>query len=174
MSYLEPARRVLQIEIAELQRLETRLDDSFDTAVQLLLETIRAGKKIVVVGIGKSGHIAEKISATLTSTGSLSVVLHSVNATHGDLGVIADGDAILILSASGETEEIVALKILKPEIATDQAVQDNFKRELCLARKITHKNVCRIHDFSRSNGTAYASMEFIEGESLLSRLNRVG
>jgi serine/threonine protein kinase/class 3 adenylate cyclase len=73
-----------------------------------------------------------------------------------------------------ETDEIVALKILKPEIATDPAVQDNFKRELCLARKITHKNVCRIHDFSRSNGTAYASMEFIEGESLLSRLNRVG
>src|SRR5713226_10498750 len=73
-----------------------------------------------------------------------------------------------------ETDEIVALKILKPEIATDPAVQDNFKRELCLARKITHKNVCRIHDFSRSNGTAYASMEFIEGESLLSKLNRVG
>jgi serine/threonine protein kinase/class 3 adenylate cyclase len=73
-----------------------------------------------------------------------------------------------------ETDEIVALKILKPEIATDPAVQDNFKRELCLARKITHKNVCRIHDFSRSNGTAYASMEFVEGESLLSRLNRVG
>jgi serine/threonine protein kinase/class 3 adenylate cyclase len=73
-----------------------------------------------------------------------------------------------------ETDEIVALKILKPEIATDPAVQENFKRELCLARKITHKNVCRIHDFSRSNGTAYASMEFIEGESLLSRQTRVG
>jgi serine/threonine protein kinase/class 3 adenylate cyclase len=73
-----------------------------------------------------------------------------------------------------ETDEIVALKILKPEIARDPAVQENFKRELCLARKITHKNVCRIHDFSRSNGTAYASMEFVEGESLLSRLNRVG
>src|SRR5258706_1763666 len=73
-----------------------------------------------------------------------------------------------------ETDEIVALKILKPEIATDPTVQENFKRELCLARKITHKNVCRIHDFSRSNSTAYASMEFIEGESLQSRLNRVG
>jgi serine/threonine protein kinase len=73
-----------------------------------------------------------------------------------------------------ETDEIVALKILKPEIATDPAVQENFKRELCLARKITHKNVCRIHDLNRFNGAAYASMEFIEGESLLSRLNRVG
>jgi class 3 adenylate cyclase/cell division protein FtsN len=73
-----------------------------------------------------------------------------------------------------ETSEIVALKILKPEIASDPDVQENFKRELCLARKITHKNVCRIHEFSRSNGTAYTSMEFIEGESLSSRLNRVG
>src|SRR6266849_2100764 len=73
-----------------------------------------------------------------------------------------------------ETGEIVALKILKPEIASDPDVQENFKRELCLARKITHKNVCRIHDFIRSNGTACTSMEYVEGESLSSRLHRVG
>src|SRR5579863_7946339 len=73
-----------------------------------------------------------------------------------------------------ETGEIVALKILKPEIASDPEVLENFKRESCLARKITHKNVCRIHEFSRSNGTAYTSMEFVQGESLLSRLYRVG
>jgi serine/threonine protein kinase/class 3 adenylate cyclase len=73
-----------------------------------------------------------------------------------------------------ETGEIVALKILKPEIASDPDVQENFKRELLLARKITHKNVCRIHDFSRVNGTACTSMEYVEGESLSSRLNRVG
>jgi serine/threonine protein kinase/class 3 adenylate cyclase len=73
-----------------------------------------------------------------------------------------------------ETSEIVALKILKPEIASDPDVQENFKRELCLARKITHKNVCRIHEFSRLNGTAYTSMELVEGESLLSRLYRTG
>lgn len=73
-----------------------------------------------------------------------------------------------------ETGEIVALKVLKPEIASDPDVQENFKRELCLARKITHKNVCRIHEFSRLNGNAYTSMEYVEGESLLSRLQRVG
>ena len=73
-----------------------------------------------------------------------------------------------------ETGEIVALKIIKPEIASDPDVQENLKRELCLARKITHKNVCRIHEFSRSNGIAYTSMEFVEGESLSSRLNRSG
>ncbi|MGA7791652.1 MAG: protein kinase [Candidatus Acidiferrales bacterium] len=73
-----------------------------------------------------------------------------------------------------ETSEIVALKVLKPEIASDPDVQENFKKEMCLARKITHKNVCRIHEFNRLNGSAYTSMEFIEGESLLSRLNRAG
>jgi serine/threonine protein kinase/class 3 adenylate cyclase len=73
-----------------------------------------------------------------------------------------------------ETGEIVALKVLKPEIASDPEVQENFKRELCLARKITHKNVCRIHEFSRSNGTACTSMEFVEGESLAGRLSRAG
>ncbi len=73
-----------------------------------------------------------------------------------------------------ETDEIVAIKVLKPEIAADPEVQGNFKRELCLSRKITHKNVCRIYDFCHSDGMAYASMEFIVGESLLSRLNRAG
>lgn len=73
-----------------------------------------------------------------------------------------------------ETGDIVALKILKPEIAPDPAAQENFKRELCLARRITHKNVCRMHEFNRANGAAYISMEFVEGESLLSNLDRVG
>jgi class 3 adenylate cyclase/predicted Ser/Thr protein kinase len=84
------------------------------------------------------------------------------------------GTGVVYKARDLETDEIVALKILKPEIAADPASQENFKKELRLTRKITHKNVCRIHDFSRANGTAYATMEFIEGESLLSRLNRVG
>jgi serine/threonine protein kinase/cell division protein FtsN len=73
-----------------------------------------------------------------------------------------------------ETNEILALKVLKPGIASDPAMQDNLRREVCLARKVTHKNVCRIHEFNRSNGTACISMEFIEGDSLSSRLRRTG
>ena len=61
----------------------------------------------MVIGVGKSGHIGEKIAATLTSTGSPAVVLNSLNALHGDLGVVADGDVILALSASGETDELI-------------------------------------------------------------------
>ena len=73
-----------------------------------------------------------------------------------------------------ETGEIVALKVLRSDIAADPAMQENLRREVCLARKVTHKNVCRIHEFSRSNGMAYISMEFVEGASLLSTLQRSG
>lgn len=73
-----------------------------------------------------------------------------------------------------ETGEVVALKLLKPEIASDQAMMDRFKNELLFARKITHKNVCRVHEFNRIGGIAYTSMEFVEGESLRSVLNRFG
>ena len=73
-----------------------------------------------------------------------------------------------------ETGEIVALKLLKPEISSDQTMMERFKNELLFARKITHKNVCRMYDFNRIDGLAYTSMEFVDGESLRSVLNRFG
>jgi serine/threonine protein kinase len=73
-----------------------------------------------------------------------------------------------------ETREVVALKLLKPEIASDQTMIERFKNELLFARKITHKNVCRVHEFNRIGPVAYTSMEFVEGESLRSVLNRFG
>ncbi len=90
----------------------------------------------------------------------------------GELG--AGGTGIVYRARDLETDEVIGLKVLKPELASDPAIQESFKNELCLARKITHKNVCRIHEFSRCNGTIYMSMEFIEGESLLSLLDRSG
>ncbi|MGH9688582.1 MAG: protein kinase domain-containing protein [Candidatus Acidiferrales bacterium] len=73
-----------------------------------------------------------------------------------------------------ETGETVALKLLKPEIASDQTMMERFKKELLFARKITHKNVCRVYDFNRIGGIAYTSMEFVEGDSLRAVLNRFG
>src|SRR2546425_2165864 len=117
MDYLEKAGRVLDIEIFELKRLRERLGENFSRAVELIKEAVDARGKVVVVGVGKSGHIGAKIAATLTSTGSPAVVLDSSNALHGDLGMIADGDVVLALSASGETEEL--LRIL-PAVARFQ------------------------------------------------------
>src|SRR5256885_13047108 len=117
MDYLEKAARVLDIEIFELNRLRERLGENFSRAVELIKEALDTRGKVVVVGVGKSGHIGAKIAATLTSTGSPAVVLDSLNALHGDLGMIADGDVVLALSASGETEEL--LRVL-PAIARFQ------------------------------------------------------
>ena len=117
MDYLEKAGRVLDIEILELQRLRQRLDQNFSHAVELIKETVEARGKVVVLGVGKSGQIGSKIAATLTSTGSPAVSLDSLNALHGDLGMLADGDVVLALSSSGETEEL--LRIL-PAIARFQ------------------------------------------------------
>lgn len=114
MDYLEKAGRVLELEILELERLRNRLDENFTRAVDAIKATVEARGKVVVVGVGKSGHIGSKIAATLTSTGSPAVVLDSLNALHGDLGMVADGDVVLVLSSSGETEEM--LRIL-PAIA---------------------------------------------------------
>jgi arabinose-5-phosphate isomerase len=85
------------------------LDKSFDRAVETIIATLKSRGKIVIVGIGKSGNVGAKIAATLTSTGSTAVVLNSVDALHGDLGIINDGDVILALSYSGESEELLNL-----------------------------------------------------------------
>lgn len=107
MNPLERARQVLLIESGELKQLSDRLDESFVKAVTLLREAVERRGKIVVLGVGKSGHVGEKIAATLTSTGAPAVVLDSLNALHGDLGVVSDGDVVLALSYSGETEELL-------------------------------------------------------------------
>ncbi len=109
MSHLNQARKVFDIELAALKHVRAQLDASFDRAVETIVETIKRRGKIVVAGIGKSGNVGRKIAATLTSTGSVSVVLNSVDALHGDLGIIADGDVVLALSYSGESEELLNL-----------------------------------------------------------------
>lgn len=109
MNHLANAREVFDIEIQALKFAKARLDKSFEKAVCLLLECVKNRGKIIVTGIGKSGLIGRKIAATLTSTGATSVVLDTVDALHGDIGIVNDGDVVLILSYSGETEEIKSL-----------------------------------------------------------------
>jgi arabinose-5-phosphate isomerase len=109
MNHLAHARKVFDIELAALKAVRAQLDDAFTRAVEAIVAALRQRGKVIVVGIGKSGNIGRKISATLTSTGSTSVVLDSVDALHGDLGIVNDGDVVLALSYSGESEELVDL-----------------------------------------------------------------
>jgi len=113
MDHLSKARRVIGIEADELRRLAENLDGSaFSRAIETLKACVDHRGKIVVCGVGKSGHIGDKIAATLTSTGATAVVLNSLNALHGDLGLVSDGDVILAFSYGGETDEL--LNILPP------------------------------------------------------------
>jgi arabinose-5-phosphate isomerase len=102
----ETAKKVLEIESEAIRELIPRLDASFDRAVDVLVAT---SGRVVVTGMGKSGIIAQKISATLASIGTPSLYLHPADATHGDLGRIVKGDALLALSNSGDTAELLAL-----------------------------------------------------------------
>lgn len=109
MDYLAQARKVIALEMSELQRLQDRLDDSFVKTVEMLRNAVDQRHKIIICGVGKSGNIAQKIAATLNSTGAPAVVLNSQDALHGDLGLVNEGDAVLVLSYSGETDEIINL-----------------------------------------------------------------
>jgi arabinose-5-phosphate isomerase len=103
---LETGRRVLRIEAEALQDMMARLDGAFERAVELLFG---CQGRVAVTGMGKSGIVARKISATLSSTGTPSFFLHPAEALHGDLGMLAPGDTMLAVSYGGETREIVAL-----------------------------------------------------------------
>ena len=102
----ETARRVLQIESAAVAALAERIDENFDRAVDLL---VGCTGRIVLTGMGKSGIIAQKLAATLSSTGSPSHFMHPAEAIHGDLGMLVAGDVLVAISNSGETGEIVRL-----------------------------------------------------------------
>lgn len=102
-TFLDTARGVIRIEADALGQLESSLDDSFTRAVELL---IAASGRVIVCGMGKSGHIARKIAATLASTGTPAHFVHPAEASHGDLGMMGQGDVVMVLSYSGETPEL--------------------------------------------------------------------
>jgi arabinose-5-phosphate isomerase len=112
---IRPAELV-RTEAAALEALALRLEgpmaEPFDRAVELILHCGKERGRVVVTGMGKSGIIAQKIAATLSSTGSPALFLHPAEAVHGDLGVLLPGDVVVALSASGETEEILRLLTL--------------------------------------------------------------
>ena len=103
---LERALETLQIEIAGLEGLIKRLDSEFEEAVNLLFA---CGGKVILAGMGKSGLIAQKIAATLTSTGTPALFLHAGESTHGDLGIITKQDVVIAFSYSGETNEVLQM-----------------------------------------------------------------
>ncbi|WP_111978289.1 KpsF/GutQ family sugar-phosphate isomerase [Algibacillus agarilyticus] len=114
-SYLATAKRVLNLEIDALSNLFQYLDHSFEQACD---ELLNCKGKVIVLGMGKSGHIAKKVAATLASTGTPAFFVHPAEASHGDLGMIGGADCVFMLSNSGETDEIVKLLPVIKRIGT--------------------------------------------------------
>ena len=109
MDFEERARAVIELEAGSLRQMAARIDTSFGEAVKLLRSSLEERGKVVIIGVGKSGNVGQKIAATLNSSGAPAVVLNAQDALHGDLGLLCDGDVILALSYSGETEELLGL-----------------------------------------------------------------
>jgi arabinose-5-phosphate isomerase len=164
VSHLVQARNVFDIELAALKAVRAQLDGAFEEVVNLFLTTLRQRGKIIVVGIGKSGSVGQKISATLTSTGSTSVVLNSVDALHGDLGIVNDGDVILALSYSGESDELLNLlpafkRFLVKIVSITGAPKSSLARHSNLVLKVrVPKEACPFNLAPTSSTTAMLVM----------------
>ena len=124
-NYIASAKRTLKIESDSIKSISHQLDKSFEV---LCDKVISCSGKFIIMGVGKSGHIARKISATLSSTGTPSVFIHPTEAAHGDIGIINKKDIVMLISNSGETEEIInILSSLKRHAKEIVALSGNNK-----------------------------------------------
>ncbi|MDT8282188.1 MAG: KpsF/GutQ family sugar-phosphate isomerase [Gammaproteobacteria bacterium] len=151
-------RNVIAIELAEIQALQSRLDENFSSACELLL---KCKGRIVVTGMGKSGHIGGKIAATLASTGSPAFFVHPGEASHGDLGMITKNDIVIALSNSGNTAEISAIiPILKrfgvPLISMTGDASSTLAREADINLDVSVSKEACPHDLAPTSSTTAA------------------
>ena len=131
---LERARQVLEIEAQEISSLANRLDDHFVNAVQLILH---CDGRVVVSGMGKSGHIGRKLASTFASTGTPSFFMHPAEASHGDLGMITSHDVVIFLSNSGKSDELISiLPVIKRIGAKIISITGNSNSELARESEI--------------------------------------
>ena len=108
-NYSQIAQKVLDIEVEGIAHLRNHLDSNFDTFIEESKQALTKGGKLILIGVGKSGQIAQKIASTLSSTGAPSSFLHPTEALHGDLGIIQKNDFCIAFSYSGETQEVINL-----------------------------------------------------------------
>ena len=133
-NYIASAKRTLKIESNSINQIASQLDKSFIT---LCDKVIKCDGKFIIMGVGKSGHIAQKISATLSSTGTPSIFIHPTEAAHGDMGLIDKKDIVLLISNSGETDEIInILSSLKRHCKEIASLTSNNKSSIAKSADI--------------------------------------
>ena len=134
---LDLARNVLEIEADAIRALTTRLDHRFLDALSLIQQCLKAHGRVIVSGIGKSGHIARKVASTLSSTGTPAYFVHPAEASHGDLGMIREPDVLIAISNSGESEELMQIvPFVKREGAKLIAITGNAQSALARAADV--------------------------------------
>jgi arabinose-5-phosphate isomerase len=137
-SAIESAKRTIAIELQAVEKLKGRIDDGFTTAVDLLGSV---EGRVIVSGMGKSGHIAGKIAATLASTGTPAQFVHPAEACHGDMGMITGADAALLMSNSGTTAEVTALLPLLKRLAIPIIAMTGNDESLLAKAANVHLNI---------------------------------
>jgi arabinose-5-phosphate isomerase len=151
-------RRVLEVEAAAVRTAAGRLDERFGRAVRLLAE---ASGRVIVSGVGKSGLIARKLAATLTSTGTAAAYLHPVDSLHGDLGIVGPSDVAIVLSKSGESEELFGLvgslqRLEVPIVAITGAMESTLARVAAVALDGSVAEEACPHDLAPTTSTTVA------------------
>ncbi len=151
-------KRVLELERDALAEAAVRLDDAFSAAVQLIQQ---AKGRVIVAGIGKSGLIARKIAATMTSTGTPAYFLHPTESVHGDLGIVTDDDVAILISKSGETQELLPLleqltRLGVPSIALTGNQDSTLARNSRVALDGYVKEEACPHDLAPTTSTTLA------------------
>ena len=157
MNAIEEAKNVFDIEIDSLKKVRDSLDDSFE---EILEAVMNCDGKVILSGMGKSGHIARKISATLASLGAPSFFLHPGEALHGDLGMVSPNDVVILISNSGETEEIIrlipSLKIIGAKLIAISSKENSTLSKECDLTQIIDagKEACLLNLAPTSSTTA--------------------
>lgn len=165
MPILESAKKVIRIEREALYEMEERIGESFEKAVKLILNS---KGRVIVSGMGKSGAVGRKIASTFTSTGTTSYFLHPAEGMHGDIGLVHKDDVVIVISKSGETEELLnilpALKRLKvPIIAFTGNKNSSLSHNADVTLDISVKEEACPHDLAP---TASTTITMVMGDAL--------
>lgn len=172
MEIIDELKRVIKVEAEAVDKLGDQIDESFEKAVKIIFES---RGKVVVTGVGKSGHIGEKFAATLASTGTPAFFVHSIEGVHGDLGMIQEEDVVILISNSGETQEVMNLLPTLRRIGSKKIVITS-KRNSTLAK---NADVTLLYSYSNEADhlklapTTSSTLTLVIGDALASSLSKL-
>lgn len=165
-------KEVIEIESKSLKQLTDSIDNSFVDAIKLLND---CNGKVIITGVGKSGHIGKKMAATFSSTGTSSFFMHSTEGVHGDLGMVTKDDLVILISNSGETEEVLNLlpTIKEIEANTISITSNNLSTLASNVNVALKYSYLEEADYLKLAPTTSSTMALVIGDALAVTLSRL-